>query len=495
MQLFELLLLVSIIIFLFSRGYLQQKIKDQYLLILLGLILTGHLILEGYRWQMLPTYLLTLICMIVYLRPYKPIRSLWLKSFQFIGILILIIPAFILPSVLPVFSLPESSGEFNVGTRDLHIELEREEPVTTNTGDQREFMVKVWYPTEDNSGTKDPYVDAGGRHGFALKYGLPASAFNYLDKVDSHVFREATIANGTFPVLIFSHGYNSKANGYYALLTELASQGYVIFSINHTYESTGATFPDGKEVYFNYDYAQRIEHNTWHLMQPVKEAFASKQSFAKRHPIVKKGLTTYFVKDILERWSNDIIDVVDQLDEWNSQGPFQGKLNTDAIGVFGHSRGGGAAGHAHLKDSRIKAAANVDGVQWGDIVNTAFEQPFLYISADWPESHEDLNSHAYVHKSTEVFYEAKILNTGHSNFMDIPLMIPYTGLSEAGTINPKKGLEITNSLLTEFFGHHLKTSELGMDDLSTEFQELELNIYKGRRNQNITSTQTTTTIN
>jgi predicted dienelactone hydrolase len=68
------------------------------------------------------------------------------------------------------------------------------------------------------------------------------------------------------------------------------------------------------------------------------------------------------------------VDVVDELDEWNDTGFFKGKLDLSNVGVFGHSRGGGAAGESLLIDSKIKAVANIDGVQWGQIVDTLFHQ-------------------------------------------------------------------------------------------------------------------------
>ena len=108
------------------------------------------------------------------------------------------------------------------------------------------------------------------------------SMLNYLNKVETNVYRNIEIADEVFPVLIFSHGYNSKANGYYALLTELVSHGYIVFAINHTYESTGTTFPDGSESYFDYDYASQIEAGTWETIEPAIETFKNRLSFEEQ---------------------------------------------------------------------------------------------------------------------------------------------------------------------------------------------------------------------
>lgn len=131
----------------------------------------------------------------------------FIKVSKGIGLSLLLIIAIFLPSVLPVFDLPEPEGPYSVGTRDILLELNREEVITEEEDDKRKLMVKVWYPSSNREGEIDPYIDQGGRHGFAQKYGLPNSTFNYLDKVDTHVYRNANIAEGKFPVLVFSHGY------------------------------------------------------------------------------------------------------------------------------------------------------------------------------------------------------------------------------------------------------------------------------------------------
>ncbi|WP_081212044.1 alpha/beta hydrolase family protein [Salegentibacter sediminis] len=479
MQVFEIILLSTSIILLLSNLFFQKNIKRPYGIGILVFVVLLHFLFEGYRWQMIPAYLIWLIALVNELVHSKQQSRTSIKILKGAGLILLLALGIFLPSVLPVFELPEPKGTYAVGTRDIFLELDREEVITENETDNRKLMVKVWYPSNDRGTEMDPYIDKGGRHGFAQKYGLPNSTFNYLDLIETHVFRKATIADGKFPVLVFSHGYNSKANNYYALLSAIVSQGYVVFAVNHTYESTGSTFPDGTEVYFDYNYAQNIEAGTWKDMEPVIASFKNGLSFEERHPIVRKGLKNYFVKDIIERWAQDLSDVVNNIETWNKSGFFEGKLDQERIGVFGHSRGGGAAGETLLTNDRVKAGTNIDGVQWGRIVDTSFDDPFLFISADWPEEKEDLNSHAYINKSNVAFYEAKIMNTGHSSFMDIPFMIPLEALNQAGDIEPGLGIEITSKLVTLFFDKHLRSKEVDFSSLDSRYEQLKLSIFKG----------------
>jgi S-formylglutathione hydrolase FrmB len=423
---------------------------------------------------MIPSYIICVLAIYTVIKDTNKKTTKLKKMTLGLGLPLIIALGIFLPSIFPVFKLPQPQGPYFVGTKDVLLKLNRKEIITEDKKDNRALMIKVYYPSRKTSNEMDVYIDQGGRHGFAQKYGLPNSTFNYLDKVKTHVFRNVPAATEQFPVLLFSHGYNSKANNYYALISEIVSQGYVVFAVNHTYESTGSTFPDGSEVYFDYDFARKIEEGTWQEMEPVLSAFKENLSFEQRHPIIKKGLNTYFVKGIVERWAADLSDVISNLETWNTSGFLENRMDLSKIGVFGHSRGGGAAGEVLLKDNRVTAGANIDGVQWGDIVNTSFQDPFLFISADWPEEKEDLNAHAYINKGASTFYEARIAGTGHSNFMDIPLMIPMKSLSQAGAIEPELGIEITSKLVTSFFDKHLKRKTINMQALELKYNELKL---------------------
>lgn len=131
-----------------------------------------------------------------------------------------------------------------------------------------------------------------------------------------------------------------------------------------------------------------------------------------------------------------------------------------------------------MTNNRIKAGANLDGLQWGNMVVSKLNQPFLYLSADWPTEHENLNEHAYINKSKSYFYEGLIKNSAHSNFMDIPLMIPFQKLSQASSINPYLSLRITNELLVAFFDKHLKNEENDLEKINETYSDLDLTIYK-----------------
>lgn len=478
MQYFEILFVIISSFYVTYQIFRPRRIPKNIGIVLLILLLLAHLFFDGFRWQMIPGYCIWIIALLCILRPAHPKSSALVKSFKTAGLILLTTIGIAIPMILPIFDLPQTTGTYHVGTKDISLALDREEIITMDPTDNRHIMIKAWYPSDSSQGITDPYVDPAGRKGFAQKYGMPSSMLNYLDLVNTRVYRDVPVATGPFPILIFSHGYNSKANGYYALLSEIASHGYIVLAINHTYESTGTTFSDGQEVFYDYAYAKKIEAGSWDLVAPAVEAFKKDIDFEGRHPTVSQALRTYYIKDINARWAQDIVDVVDALEEWNQEGFLNGRLDISRIGALGHSMGGGAAGTSLLKDDRIRAGANIDGVQWGTMVDTILQQPFLLLSSDWPEEHENLNQHAYINKSTATFYDAIILGSGHSNFMDIPLMIPMRGVSQAGSIDPQLAIAITTKLLVAFFDKHLKKENVNMATLSSSYKQLQLKIHK-----------------
>ncbi|WMI68997.1 hypothetical protein [Mangrovimonas sp. YM274] len=484
MRIFEILLLAAVTLLPFVKRPLLRRIHADYLLLFLCVLLALHLIVEGWRWQMVPAYVLLVLVAwrLKAVDGFASVKFSWFRGLGYVLLCLLLVIGWVLPMVLPVFSLPEPRGSYQVGMALIYEQTDRDEEITEDPNDKRELLYKIWYPSEaDITNMKsEPYVDQASRAGFATKYGLPPVALDYLDKVQTYVYPGISVAHGRFPVVLFSHGYGSKATGYYALLSELASQGYIVVNMNHTYESLGVSFPDGHSASFDYDYQRRISANAMATIEPIANAFKQGLNYEERHPIVREAIKDYFEGAIQERWAQDMIGTIDLLEEWNAKGPLKGALDLERLGVFGHSVGGGAAGKVAMNDKRIKAAANLDGIQWGTMIDSSYHVPYLYLSADWPAEHEDINAHVYAHKSQDLFYECKLLQSGHPNFMDIPFMVPVPSLAGTGTINPYEGMEITSALVTSFFDTHLKQlPNTEPEKLSAIYDLLELRVYEG----------------
>ena len=66
---------------------------------------------------------------------------------------------------------------------------------------------------------------------------------------------------------------------------------------------------------------------------------------------------------------------------------------------------------------------------------------------------EDITVKEYTYSKgiSSIFYEAKIKNSGHANFMDLSLIINIPQINEAGRIDPKRALKIIHKTLVSFF--------------------------------------------
>lgn len=480
MQILEIILILTSTVYILFNRFINKRLATKYIIGLLLLTIGLQLILNGYRLQMIPAYLICLIAIISALRHKEHHSRILVTTFKSVGLIGLLAISVILPSILPVFELPVTRGAYKVGSELIYEKIDRDEIITKDKSDKRELMYKIWYPsTADVSSLKsEKYLDEASRRGFSKIYGFPTVLLNHLDLVKTSVYKDIPVADGRFPVLIFSHGYASMATAYYTILSELASQGYIIINMNHSYESLGVSFPDARTLSFDFDYAREISRESTRESKALSKAFEEGRDFGERHSMISDLMNNYHKSKIQERWVKDMISTLDLLEKWNTKGLLKGKIDFNKIGVLGHSAGGGAATNMAITDKRIKAAANLDGNAWGHLIDTCLNVPFLHVSADRPAGFWDINSHIYINKSTDFFYDSKLLNSTHTNFMDIPLMIPVQSLSGAGDIDPYLGTEIVTKLLTSFFDKHLK-EKAGADPqkISKEYKSLDITVY------------------
>ncbi len=474
-----LLLLGGLLPFIISS---KRTTINKGLFFLVVIVSIAHFLIEGIRWQMVPIYLILFILTFCLWNNYSFFTGNWFRKIGS-GVLLLFLLGigFICSTALPIFDLPTPTGNYKVGSQYLHLITNEDEPITEDATDKRSLMIKVWYPSTITDEPLEPYLDKAEQIGFATKYGLPNSTFSYLDKVRTNTHLNSKIADGKFPILIFSHGYYSNATGYYALIEEIVSHGFIVLNINHTYESMGSLFPDGQLKL--YDSAFDKKHNNeemasmiWEAMENFKKASTPKE----KHQAINHALKNYVAADITKRWAKDIDLLLKQLPEWEASTFLADHLDVTKIGVLGHSQGGAAAGQALLEQTQLLAGINIDGTQWGTMVDTFFSKPFMVLSSDWPDDHPNFNEIAYQNKSRSDFYNAKLKNAGHSNFMDIPFMINIPILNEAGSIAPQKAIQISSSLILQFFDTYLKGEKNNLLELSKRYPELEIEKRKIR---------------
>ncbi|HNB51586.1 MAG TPA: hypothetical protein PK530_06570, partial [Anaerolineales bacterium] len=316
MRLFEILLPITLLLRLIYPK--RWNIPFPTLMLIL------HLLVEGYRWQMIPLYLFTvggLLFAIGELRPTRvgsPVtRGIWRPL---IGILILIV-CVAPPALFPIPHIHKPTGPFAVGTTTLHLtDPARTDPYAPDPNALRELMVQIWYPADAPGTSHVPWMSNIEIVAPAISDWIEMPSF-FLDHLkyattDSYAEIPVSSAEAQFPVLLFSHGFGGfRAQNTYQM-QELASHGYIVVAPEHTYASVITVFPDGRVA----------AHNPNTLPDGVPEA---------EYDLAAQRL--------LEQWTADLQFVLDTLKLMDEMDPIlRGKLDLDRVGVLGHSTGGGA---------------------------------------------------------------------------------------------------------------------------------------------------------
>ncbi|MDR8411319.1 alpha/beta hydrolase [Nonomuraea sp. 3-1Str] len=254
------------------------------------------------------------------------------------------------PTAPPIATphLPAPTGPHRVGTTSLHLkDTSRPDPWVPEAK-ARELMVSLWYPTKARGGQRAPYMTAKESE-LNLKgsriTGVPA---DILSKTRTNSLTGAEPAGGrrSLPLVVLSPGFTRPRSSLTGLAEDLASRGYVVAGIDHTYENYATTFPDGRVVTCaacELDTAENIGQK------------------------------------VVENRPADISFVVDQLTGPHARWKGSALIDTSRIAMAGASVGGASATGTMLKDSRIRAGINLDGNMFVPVPASGLARPFMFM--------------------------------------------------------------------------------------------------------------------
>jgi predicted dienelactone hydrolase len=471
MQLFEILLIAILIIILFAKKIIVEKNGKKIIAFLLSTIVLGHLLFDGARWQMIPVYLSLVISSLYF---FGNTSKKWLRFIMIFFSLLFLIFGGTLAYLLPVFGLPKPTGDFSVGTKDIYLkDTSRLETITDEPTDFRKITLKMYYPSEANLENPEKYLGNGIAEAFATSKGIPTFAFSHFDLISTHTEKNLPIKPTTFPLIILSHGYLWNAELYPSIIENLVSQGYIVAGIQHSYEAPIVHWKNEK-IYPNQAYFNKMNEQMNHdKFGQLEVAFKEEENTEKRFVFMQEMMRMLPYNESIDRWQKDISFTIDALTKLNQneKNEWFNKMDFDKIGVLGHSFGGAAAAEATVFDNRIKAGVNLDGAQWGKLIDTTLNTPFMAMYAD--RDYDVFNSpNFFIFEQTakDDFYEVLIKNTGHANFGSLGHWTPLHQFTETGSINPNKMSEYTSTLLLAFFDKYLngKTIDLKKLDLPKE---------------------------
>ena len=486
MRTFEIILIGVNVLSLFLSFKRHSKATQARIAFVNVLVFMVHAILEGLRYQMIFSYM-GVGLLVVFALSQRTFKGIAIS----LSLVFLAVTSF-LAYAFPVFTLPRPTGDYAVGIQYFHlIDENRTDPFLDGSTKKRELMVKVYYPAkQDDSKSLVPYF-----HGsselitlFAEFYNMPGFLFDHLSLVNTNAKEGLQVSDRqqTYPVVLFSHGAGTTMEVQTSQSEDLASHGYIVVAIDHTYVSAATAFPD--RVVFH-----KEATTSFNVPEPAE-----------------------IITQIMADDSKFVMETLDEMNDGTMDSIFQGKLNLDQIGAIGHSVGGAVAYNLAINDSRVKAAIDLDGTIFIAPEGVKEVSPFLMLANDkfhiqavqsqnplmktFAEMDDiDRRITLDIYGSQEAYEEAykkaqqniigltdvlrssgnlfTIEGSDHMKFTDIGLFIAIPQLREqigiGGETDPARCLEITKAVTLAFFDHHLKgKTNNSLASLVTKYPEL-----------------------
>ncbi|MFW6285141.1 MAG: alpha/beta hydrolase family protein [Bacillota bacterium] len=446
MNLLEIMLMILTVFMLFA---LNTKVgwKRPYVAVLIAISITlfvAHVILGTPRWQLIPLYLaLAVLAILHYLKGYlhKTLKKGWRRG-TVIFSAGLIVFSFVSALVFPMREVPAPGGEHLVGTVSFVIEdKDREERYGKEPGSDRRFKVQTWYPAETTEDYGQAFWMDDGKtvaRGLSRDVGLPFFTLDHTTRIKAHAHHDAPIKDSSepYPVVILSHGWRGFRNLHTDIAEELASQGYVVFGIDHAHGSVATVLSENETLYLD------------------PEALPDRATTPDFLDHANRLVSTY---------AGDITATLDHLesmaDGMHLDG-FKSALDLDRIGLIGHSTGGGADAAVAIEDERIEAFIGLDA--WVEPLEEASVEeglsvPTLFLrSKEWEESYNNAHLATLIEKSTDArLYQ--IEGTTHADFAMVYMISPLTrAVGFSGDIERERLVPMLKGMTADFLDETLK---------------------------------------
>ncbi|WP_037291322.1 alpha/beta hydrolase family protein [Saccharibacillus sacchari] len=281
-------------------------------------------------------------------------------------------------------------------------------------------------------------------------------------------YPDSVSANGTYPLLVFSHGAFGIKTSNDSTFTELASHGYMVVSIDHPYHSFYTVSDSGEVVTINQEYMREVNEANREGAYSLEEFFELTQKWT-------------------ELRTDDMSFVIDTVLEHAEQksDSIYARIDTKKIGAFGHSMGGAASIGLSRQRQDIDAVVNIDAPFFSEIrydpaaddlvaKSEPYTIPLLNVYSDdvWVQLD---SSSAYIANriSNPAFADAYTVHfegAKHLSLTDLPLYSPFlANLLQGGRADIDKytAIETQNELILQFFDYALK--EQGSFDPRTTY--------------------------
>jgi len=328
------------------------------------------------------------------------------------------------PSATPYLSKP--TGPHPVGTTSVYLkDTSRPDPWVPRQK-ARELMVTLWYPAASPGRRRAHYMTPKESELLLRGEGVTGVPYDALSRVRTNAFNDAKPAGRRhgLPLVVLSPGFQVTRKTLSGLAEDLASHGYVVAGIDHTYENFGEAFPDGRITTCVACTAQGSEQFGTKVMQ-VRAADVS------------------FVID----------ELTGPLPAWSGAS----LIDPSRIAMAGHSLGGASAIAAMLKDSRVRAGIDMDGTTIAPIPNSGLPRPFLFLGTQ--ANHSPGGPDTSWDRDWKLLTGWKrwlvVAGAAHGSVTDLGLLNDQLGLGHNTALPGTRAMQITRRYVEAFFDLHL----------------------------------------
>lgn len=314
----------------------------------------------------------------------------------------------------PAWRYPAVTGPYGVSSAEYtYVDHSRPEPYEDD-GSARWLNVAFWYP--------DGY--AGGEH--------------------------------TCPLVVFSHGSFGTRESNAVQYRELASHGYVVCAIGHTYQSLSAVGPNGEKTGLDSSFMKQV----------MRASDATPEQREELAGLFRDWMTVR-TGDI-----NFVLDTVISRADAGEDGVYR-LVDTGRIGVMGHSMGGAAALAVGRARGDIFAVIALEAPFMGDVRGVT-DSGFVWDDAPYPVPVLNVYSDnlwgrldalpqyaqnsAMLHDSRSDTQDIHVAGAGHMTLTDLVYELPPLCLLYGQDIlfDAERYEADINRAYLDFFGQYLK---------------------------------------
>ena len=363
---------------------------------------------------------------------------------------------------IPLKDVAKARGKHDIGTQHFYFtDSTRDMWFNEKVDEVRQVSVKIWYPAKlNNLDRRAAYVKDQELISDALsaRLGVPKELSNRITDIQCNSYKNASPIKGGFPIIIYSHGHRSLkiANTFQA--EELASRGFFVIALDHTYDAA-ITVLENNDIIFP---KSKLPSNDKEASDPNMISRVEKQ---------------------LDIRSKDISFLLDKLfEKFLTDDKYAGIIDTSKVGIFGHSFGGATSIQSAYLDNRIDAVFGLDAYFLPlskRLIKEDLNKPFAHLGqTDWGKSDNYSVMKEFCSNNSGLSVHFAAEGSKHNDFTDFSQFTRLTKKYGSGKISPKKIRMIMNNLLFDFYNYHLNgIGSFDPEDYTSVYKNLSHDIY------------------